>query len=215
MSPNIAYAIFAAILACASLPANANLIVNGNFDFPDVHGAYNFFANGQVQGWTNTLNGDGIEIDATNVAILGGDAFPGTTQSAELNGITFDWISQTISGLTVGAHYTLSWAYGDRPGYGAQQTDVYFGTQLVASNQSTGDHESLTWTFNTYDVVALQASETLTFKAVNVVGSHADGGNEITAVSLVLPEPASSALFALGLMGFAMCRRRVAENKPA
>jgi hypothetical protein len=214
VSPTLAKVVLAAILACASLPAKANLIVNGNFADPDVQGGYDNFANGQVPGWTNTFNADGIEIDESSIAVLGGPAYPGTTQSAELNGNTFDWISQTIPGLSVGAHYTLSWAYGDRPGYRAQLMQVYFGSQLVASDLSSGAHAALTWTLNSFDVVALNTSETLTFKAINI-GGKAQGGNEITAVSLVLPEPASIALLGLGLIGFALCRRSVSENKPA
>ncbi|MDB5824968.1 MAG: hypothetical protein JWR21_3672 [Herminiimonas sp.] len=213
MKPSIPAVILATILVGTSSAAYANFVVNGNFDNPDVHGAYNFFSNGQVQGWTNTkpLNNDGIEIDAGNIATLGGVAYPGTTQSVELNGLTtFDWLSQTISGLAVGAHYTLSWAYGDRPGYGAQRTDVYFGSTFVATNTSTGAESGLTWTFNSFDVIALDSSETLTFKAINV-GGAADGGNEITAVSLV-PEPASTAVFGLGLLGVAMSRRRKAAH---
>lgn len=194
--------------------APLNLVVNGNFDNPNVGNSWGIFANGAVPGWSNTLNSDGIEIDHSS--ILGGAAYSGTTQSAELNGNTFDWISQTISGLSVGTHYALSWAYGDRPGSGPQQMDVFFGNQLVASNFGTGSHSTLTWTFTSVDVVSTAATETLTFKAVNTraIGGNPSGGNELTAVSLV-PEPGAVALLGLGLLSFAASRRKSAKARQA
>jgi len=203
---------FSATLAVAVLglaaaaPSYANLVVDGNFANPNVGTGWNAYSNGAVPGWTNTSNRDGIEIDYS--AILGGSAYQGTTQSAELNGTTWDTISQTITGLVVGADYILSWAYGERPGSGQQETIVSFGGNPVTTDTSSGNATNLTWTLNTFDVTATSTTETLNFAAVAGLGSPSVG-NEITAVSLTkyVPEPATLLLMAAGALGFLIRRR--------
>jgi len=187
----------AALSLTSSAYANPNLVVNGNFDAPNVGGGWNIFPNGGVPGWVNVSNNDGIEIDRS--AILGGPAYPGTTQSAELDGNVWDSIGQTVSGLTVGDTYALSWAYGQRPGSGYQLANVFFGGNLVTTDVTTGYDNTLTWSLNTFDVTATSTSETLVFAAVPGLGAPSVG-NEITAVSLTnaVPEPSTVLLVALG-----------------
>jgi len=60
-----------------------------------------------VPGWNDTCcTGDGIEIDYSPV--IGGPAYDGS-QSMEVDANTFDTVSQTVNGLTVGQQYTLFW----------------------------------------------------------------------------------------------------------
>ena len=203
--------LFGALLACTSIAqANVNLVVNGDFSTPAQGSGWSAVPNGGVAGWTNTLNNDGIEINSPGS--IGGSAYPGTTQSAELNGTTWDTISQTVTGLTIGESYTLSWAYGERPGSGFQQTAVSFGDALITTDTSSGLAETLTWSFNSFDLIATDTTENLVFAALNqseTPGSNSSVGNEITAVSLTdVPEPMSTALIGLGLVALVAVRRK-------
>lgn len=195
-----------AILVGSVDAANAtNLVVNGNFSNPNT-GSWGAFANGSVAGWTNTSNGDGIEIGA--VGTYGASAYNGATQLAELNGSTPDTISQTITGLVVGQTYNVSWGYGERPGSGAAQTNVTFGGQLIATDTTPSDPASFTWVANSYNIVATSASENLVFQAINGIqnAGSLSYGNAITAVSVSpVPEAEEWAmmLVGLGLIGVA------------
>jgi len=207
--------LFGAMLACsAAAHASTNLIVDGSFSAPNQNGGWSAVSNGNVPGWTNISgNNDGIEID--NSSLLGGSAYTGTTQSAELNGTTWDTISQIVTGLVVGEEYTLSWAYGQRPGSGFQQTNVSFGGAAITTDTSSGNATNLTWTLNTFNVIATSTTEDLNFAAVATNGNSALG-NEITAVSLIdtgnsVPEPMTPALIGLGLVALAVVRRKAQQ----
>ena len=162
---------------------------------------WNNFANGAVPGWTDTTGSDGIEIDYSPV--VGGPAYLGS-QSMEVNASTFDTVSQTIIGLTFGQEYRLFWAYGDRPGSGPQQLNVYFGGNLVTTDydtSATDGNGSLVWFPQSFIVTATSTSAVLSFAAVNV-GGLPSYGNEIDGVSLdPVPEPATLLLLAPGLIG--------------
>lgn len=200
------------VLALAVGPAGtasagpANLINNGSFDSPNVGTNWAIFANGGVPGWTS--NNNEIEIDYTPVLGLPCYSGSGGCQSMELDGTTFDTISQTVTGLTPGENYVLSWGYGDRSGSGPQQLDVLFGGSLVTSDIGSG---AGTWTANSFIVTADASSEVLSFSAVDTSanGGEPAVGNEVGDVALVAaPEPASLALLSVGMLAVGLIRRR-------
>jgi hypothetical protein len=125
-------------------------------------------------------------------------------QNLELNGYTWGTVSYTVTGLTVGERYDLSWDYGGRPGSGPSAATTSFGgVDLVTNTGSFGK-----WTHNLFSVVATSTSETLTFAAAATGSSTA--GNEYTNVSLSAPEPSTWAMMGIGfaMLAFAGYRSR-------
>ncbi|MGH7024885.1 MAG: PEPxxWA-CTERM sorting domain-containing protein [Caulobacteraceae bacterium] len=200
----IAIALGAAALAGA---AQAAAIVNGDFATPNVGGSYGFFSS--IPGWVNDT-GDSFEVGTSTV--YGLPCITAACQNLEVNATEFGDASQTISGLVIGDTYDLSWEYGGRNGGGLQSLLVSFGGAPLTTDSSDG--VTSVWTLNSFDVVATSTSETLTFQSLDEGGSSSYG-NEITAVSISVPEPADWALMlgGFGAMGGAIRfgrRRRLA-----
>jgi hypothetical protein len=205
ISRTVSAVALAAGMASLALPASAaNLVVNGTFSTPNVGGSWNLFPNGAVPGWTS--NNNEIEIDSPGA--VGMPCISAGCQSAEWDGTTFDTISQTVTGLTPGRAYTLSWEYGDRGGSGPQETDVSFGGSLVTQD-SNASMSPGTWSLNTFTVTATATSEILSFAALDTSssGGNPSIANELTGVSLI-SEPVSLALLGARLAGLGLIRRR-------
>jgi hypothetical protein len=190
---------FAGIAASAMLAASSafagNLIQDGSFSNPNMGGGWGIVANG-FMGWT-TNDPYGLEIGASGIYGLPCDN--GGCQNQEIDSYEFDTVSYTVTGLTVGKTYDLSWDYGGRTGGGPDFLNVSFGgNALVQDSRSVG-----VWTHNAFAVLAAASSETLTFAAVDTsgLGGLPSYGNEITNVNLAAPEASTWAMMLAGFAG--------------
>ncbi len=187
--------------------AASNLVTNGDFANPNVGTGWGLYSS--IPGWTSATGAtsitDTIEVGGSGNYGLGCANTTGC-QNLELNANTFGNVYQTLTGLTAGMTYTVSYLYSGRTGGGLSALDAYFGTQLLTTNSSSVS----SWTSNVFNVVATGTSETITFSALATSGNPSYG-NEITNVSVTaVPGPvAGSGLFsALGLGAFAFWQLR-------
>jgi hypothetical protein len=129
-------------------------------------------------------------------------------------------ISQTISGLTSGAQYTVSFWYAGAQQYGfdgvsTEQWLVSLGGQQLSTAVLTDPNNGFTgWQYDTLTFTATSGSEVLAFLAGGTPGGEPPftllDGVSMSQVTTV-PEPASIATLLTGLMAFGViaCRRRM------
>ncbi len=176
--------------------ADTNLITNGDFATPNQNGHWAIYSPG-IDGWTSVI-GDGVEIGASNIYGL-----PAGGQNLELNAGTWGTDSYTVTGLTIGQAYILSWDYGGRTSGGPSSATVSFGGDVL-----TTDSDSIgVWTLNTFTVVATATTENIVLAAAQT-GTNSYG-NEFTNFSLTAaPEPATWAMMGIGFAGLAFAGYR-------
>jgi hypothetical protein len=209
--PVVALAVFGMVGAAPSFATTQiNQIVNGNFNTTPAlaAGGWGEFSNGTVAGWTGSAGL--IEIDTPGA--IGPGTNPFSSQSLEVNANSPETVSQTITGLTVGQTYVLSFAYGDRPGSGDESMNVLLDGALITTEVDNffSNTPSLFWHVDGYAIVATSTTETLSFVGLADSGQPSFG-NEVTDVALVAsPEPSTWLLMlsGIGLLGFAAWRRR-------
>lgn len=239
------FATFAAFTALATLTCSTasavpvNLVVNGGFETL-TNGAGQIDAITKATGWTSTgynfvfASGTAATTGATgtygNLKLWG----PGTGSNNGLNnspaGGNFlaadgafqtQAIQQTISGLTVGQKYDLSfyWAGAQQSGYdglNSEQWIVSLGNQTIKTALVQNSSHGFTgWMAETFTYTATSTSEVLSFLA-NGVPNGVPPFSLLDGVSLKaqVPEPSSVALFIAGLalVGGASRRRRSGSN---
>ena len=207
-----------------------NLVVNGSMDFVDASG--NPSAQGgdhsagdsaaQLSGWTflNTAATAEYWVSFQGQASADGGSYLGVQDlDAFLPRINVQGVTQTITGLTVGDTYSLSfWSMSNHDGNGfLQDWTVTFGGQTQTGQQTTpnADNFSGTWVQSTMSFTASSTSQALTFVATYLPGSVPEmlnlDGVVLKEVSSV-PEPENWALLLAGLGG-AMAVARLRRSR--
>jgi len=175
-----------ALFACGM--ARANLVTNGDFSLYGGVAPKNDFVYVQPTDWTGSgLYDFGVEVDAPSTADNGSDPgipvygpFPAHGPSGNNNFIEADGdpsysfsFSQTISGLTVGQNYDLSFnqAAGQQQGNLVGPTTEKWEVSLGSSTQfsslmTTPQGGVFPWEAQTLTYTASSTSEVLSFLAV-------------------------------------------------
>jgi hypothetical protein len=181
--------------------AQANVIVNGGFEAPNIPGG-TFQVHAAIPGWT-TIAGPGIEIQ-DHVA---GSPFEGD-QFVELDSFGNSSMEQLAPTIAL-QPYILSFAYSPRPGVpvGSNGIAVFFNGGLVIplamSGVGLGDTAWTVWSFN---VIPTTGTSSIVFAAT---GASDSLGGYIDDVRLTaVPEPVTLSLLAIGLCGVAVRRFR-------
>lgn len=223
---------FALVATALAIPTVANaaveLVTNGNFELTNVGaGQKKYFTQAAVQGWTGGANLTFIGAPGTadNPALYLDvyGPFPATSPvggnfvlaDADPNYRGAFW--QTISGLTVGKKYDLSFwqAAGQQRGFTGPTTErwiVSFGNDTVYSNTFHLPQGGVgPWEKQTFSFTASATSQVLKFLADGTPGgappiSFLDG----VSLQAAVPEPATWAMLIVGFgaVGFASRRRR-------
>ncbi len=188
-------------------------IVNGSFETPvQSPGGFTYTPTGGT--WTFTYP-SGIAaagspfaataVDGSQVAFVQYQTAAETGSVAEVGSF-----SETVTGLTPGQAYTITFDAADRSGYAGDPVDVNFG----GVDLGTTTPGSTSWvSYTTAAYVATGTSALLTFSATYGSGTEEDA--VIDAVSLsstVVPEPASMLLLSAGVAGIVATRRRTAAS---
>ncbi|MEI8020081.1 MAG: PEP-CTERM sorting domain-containing protein [Schlesneria sp.] len=209
--------------------SNWNNATNSSFGGPGL----NWLFNGNTPTQSVNFDGSAMGLQGSVTRPTGGGNFMALDGDPQYH----SKISQSISGLTVGDTYTLTFEFA-----GAQQTtksgsgnltnylDVTFGSTsqntetLTRANSSNGSNGVFTgWNSVSMDFVATQAVETLSFLAngtpMNVPPIALLGNISLTDTTPApspVPEPSSLCMAAIGCAGLAAVRyrRRLNVRKP-
>lgn len=201
-----------AAIAATSLPASANLIVNGSFEEPTVPiGSFTNFSGGStsITGWTVVGVDTAIVSGSFSQSGITFQAQSGV-QWADLAGVTSN---STTSGLSqdiatvVGHQYELSFFVGsalDSVFFFPTAIDLSIdgGTRTTYANPNA-PRTNLDWMQFTVQFVATKTDTNLTFfnaAASNNFNSAFDNVSLID-VTRTVPEPGSLLLVGIGLAG--------------
>ena len=199
---------FVALALVAASSANANIILNGDFETGAFSPDWNASGNVQVAGPAANAfyfgGGSAAKNGGFLVAFNGGNMAP--------NGV----ISQTF-GTSQGTEYAVTFDFGATSG-GFQKimADILGANGSVLNSiTATGTNAPADLQSFTFSFIANSNASTLRFTDFSTNNSiNQDGLLDNVAVAAV-PEPTSIALLGLGLLGVVASRRKSARTKAA
>ncbi len=195
-------ALTAALAAGSAFAAPVELVTNGSFENLNgsttlANGTWDIYNN--IPGWHGITNG--IEV-RNNVA---GSAFDGK-YFVELDTTANSGMEQVIN-TTAGKHYTLSFAFENRPGVALNSE----GLQVFWGSQNLGTfNNSANWSTVTLDVVGLAGNTKLKFLAAGISDSYGSSLDKVSVTAVPEPETYGMLLAGLVLVGF-VARRKAAR----
>ena len=205
-----AFAGFSAFLVSSA----SGQITNGSFEQPATATFVSVTAPDTVTipGW-NVMAGTVDVGNALGNGFFTGPAYHGT-QGLDLNGSSAGTIRQAFP-TTPGTSYILSFAYANNYANTTSapasvvlrdNTNLFLSTTVTHSTSTAGN---LDWTLFTHPFTAQEAITTLTFTSL-IAGN---GGLLLDGVSVVVPEPVTSAV--IGTLALATARRRIRTSRAA
>jgi PEP-CTERM motif len=226
---NLSIVAAAALLAFTGA-AFSQTVINGNFSGPDestsgVANIAGWNATGTISTRTVQSMNDQMGAGSVSIAAPAGGTLDSTVVQAWFLSANQDSISQTISGLTIGDQYTVSFdeAVANRSAdvfNGSVDWSVSLGSQTLASNGIAipGAFGASAWIGNSLTFTANATSEVLAFLAQSSVGVAPEPILLLDNVSIsnasvaAVPEPGTYALMlaGLGAVGFIAKRRKSA-----
>jgi choice-of-anchor C domain-containing protein len=204
-------AIAAATMLMAPAAVAANLVLDGDFN-NSISGFTTFSGGSTLPGGPWVVTGNSVDLVGNYWQSPSGPTPP--NGSVDLNGGAQGGVEQTISGLTSGATYNLTFFLSGNPDGPptTKSVDVSIGS-LVNDNFTytigTNTHANMMYVQESVNFTA-GASNTLSFASQNA-GAFGPviGGVSISAV----PEPSTWAMMLLGFLGlgfaFRQSRRKV------
>lgn len=199
---------FLALALVAASSANANVILNGNFESGDFGPGWTSTGNVQVA----TLVSGGSYFGGGSVAKNGNFLVAFNGGQAAPNGV----VSQTF-GTSQGTEYAVTFDFGATSnGFQQIMADILGANgSVLKSFGTTGVNAPADLQTFTFSFIANSDSSTLRFTDFSGNNSNNQDGLLDNVAVAAVPEPTSIALLGLGLLGVVASRRKSAKAKAA